>query len=72
MSVLAGYVVLGSIAGSQDADQVGPSIYNQVIADAQASLQRKVSDLNSSCYELGSCPGIVDDIAVPRLNSLLG
>lgn len=31
--------------------EIGPSIYNQAIADAQAYLQDKVTDLDSSCYE---------------------
>ena len=31
--------------------EIGPSIYNQAIADAQAFLQDKVSDIDSSCYE---------------------
>ncbi len=31
--------------------EIGPCIYNQAIADAQAYLQDKVLDLESSCYE---------------------
>jgi uncharacterized protein (DUF2164 family) len=31
--------------------EIGPRIYNQAIADAQAFLQKKVADLDSSCYE---------------------
>ncbi len=30
--------------------EIGPSIYNQAIADAQAHLQERVSELDSSCY----------------------
>ena len=31
--------------------EVGPSIYNQAITDAQAYLQEKVIDLEGTCYE---------------------
>ena len=31
--------------------QIGPSIYNQAIADAQAYMNDKVADLDGSCYE---------------------
>ena len=31
--------------------EIGPCIYNKAIADAQARLQEKVSDLDSECYE---------------------
>ncbi len=31
--------------------EVGPSIYNQAITDAQAYFQEKVEDLDGSCYE---------------------
>lgn len=31
--------------------EVGPSIYNQAIKDAQASLQRAVADLDVTLYE---------------------
>ena len=31
--------------------EIGPSIYNKAIADAQARLQEKVTDLDSECYE---------------------
>ena len=31
--------------------EIGPSIYNQAIADAQSFLQDKVSDLGGACYE---------------------
>ncbi len=31
--------------------EVGPSIYNKAIADAQAHMQDRVSDLDGSCYE---------------------
>ncbi len=30
--------------------EIGPSIYNQAIADAQAHLQERVSELDNSCY----------------------
>ena len=32
--------------------EIGPTIYNQAIADAQAYIQDKVADLDSSCYQL--------------------
>jgi uncharacterized protein (DUF2164 family) len=31
--------------------EIGPSIYNQAIADAQTFMQDKVSDLGGACYE---------------------
>lgn len=31
--------------------EIAPTIYNQAIADAQAHMQEKVSDLESSCYQ---------------------
>jgi uncharacterized protein (DUF2164 family) len=31
--------------------EVGPSVYNQAIADAQATLQEKVNDLSLDRYE---------------------
>ena len=31
--------------------EIGPSIYNSAIADAQAHLQERVSELDGSCYE---------------------
>ncbi len=31
--------------------EIGPSIYNQAIADAQAYLHDKVTDLDGSCFE---------------------
>jgi uncharacterized protein (DUF2164 family) len=31
--------------------EIGPSIYNQAIADAQVFLQEKIADLEGSCYE---------------------
>jgi len=31
--------------------EIGPSIYNQAVAEAQAVLQEKVADLDGSCYE---------------------
>ncbi|MBK8726370.1 MAG: DUF2164 domain-containing protein [Holophagaceae bacterium] len=31
--------------------EVGPSVYNQAVADAQANLQEKVADLGVDCFE---------------------
>jgi uncharacterized protein (DUF2164 family) len=31
--------------------EIGPSIYNQAVADAQARIQDAVIDLDGSCYE---------------------
>ena len=31
--------------------EIGPSIYNQAVSEAQAFLQDKVSDLDGSCYQ---------------------
>ena len=31
--------------------EIGPSIYNQAIADAQAYMQDKVTDLDGTCFE---------------------
>jgi len=31
--------------------EIGPSVYNQAIADAQASLERAVTDLSGERYE---------------------
>ena len=31
--------------------EIGPSIYNQAIADAQAVMLEKVNDLDASCYQ---------------------
>ena len=31
--------------------EIGPSIYNQAIQDAQAQMQERVADLDGSCYE---------------------
>lgn len=31
--------------------ELGPSIYNQAIVDAQSVLQEKVAELDVSCYE---------------------
>jgi uncharacterized protein (DUF2164 family) len=31
--------------------EIGPSIYNQAIGDAQAHLHEKVSDLDGSCHQ---------------------
>ncbi|MFJ2989475.1 DUF2164 domain-containing protein [Collimonas sp. NPDC087041] len=30
---------------------IGPSIYNQAVADAQAHMEAKVADLTVECYE---------------------
>ena len=31
--------------------EIGPSIYNRAVADAQASMQDKIADLDGTCYE---------------------
>ena len=31
--------------------EIGPSIYNQAISDAQAQMQDRVGELDQSCYE---------------------
>jgi len=31
--------------------EIGPSVYNQAVADAQANLQEKVADLGVDCFE---------------------
>ncbi len=31
--------------------EIGPSVYNQAIADAQAHMQEQVIDLDGSCHE---------------------
>ena len=31
--------------------EIGPSVYNQAIADAQAYLHERVTDLDGACYE---------------------
>ena len=31
--------------------EIGPSIYNQAVLDAQTFVMEKVNDLDSSCYE---------------------
>ena len=31
--------------------EIGPSVYNQAVADAQAQMQEKVTDLDGSCHE---------------------
>lgn len=31
--------------------EVGPTVYNQAIADAQAYLQERVNDLEGTCHE---------------------
>ena len=32
--------------------EIGPTIYNQAVAEAQAHIQDKVADLDSSCYQV--------------------
>lgn len=32
-------------------EEIAPSVYNQAIADAQAHLQERVSDIEGSCFE---------------------
>lgn len=32
-------------------EEIGPSIYNKAIADAQAHMHERVGDLDGSCYE---------------------
>lgn len=32
-------------------EEIGPTIYNQAIRDAQANLQTQVEDLSGTCYE---------------------
>jgi uncharacterized protein (DUF2164 family) len=31
--------------------EVGPSIYNQAVADAQAHMQERVAELDANCHE---------------------
>lgn len=31
--------------------EIGPSVYNQAVADAQAFFQEKTADLDGACYE---------------------
>lgn len=31
--------------------EIGPSIYNQAVQDAQAVMQEKVAELETNCYE---------------------
>ncbi len=31
--------------------EIGPSIYNQAVADAQARMQEMVSEIDGTCYE---------------------
>jgi len=31
--------------------EIGPSVYNQAVQDAQAQMQDKVTDLDGTCYE---------------------
>ena len=31
--------------------EIGPSVYNQAILDAQAAMQDKIADIDASCYE---------------------
>jgi uncharacterized protein (DUF2164 family) len=32
--------------------EIGPSIYNQAVTDAQAWMQEKLTDLDGSCHEV--------------------
>ena len=32
-------------------EEIGPTIYNKAISDAQAYMQEKLSDLDGTCYE---------------------
>lgn len=32
-------------------EEIGPSVYNRAIADAQAHMLERVGDLDGSCYE---------------------
>ncbi len=31
--------------------EIGPSIYNQAIADAQSTMQDKIADVDTTCHE---------------------
>ena len=31
--------------------EIGPSVYNQAILDAQAAMQDKIAEIDASCYE---------------------
>ena len=31
--------------------EIGPSVYNQAIVDAQAAMQDRIAELQSECYE---------------------
>ena len=31
--------------------EIGPSVYNRAVADAQSFMQERVTDLDGSCYE---------------------
>lgn len=31
--------------------EIGPSIYNQAVQDAQAVMQEKIAELDTNCYE---------------------
>jgi uncharacterized protein (DUF2164 family) len=31
--------------------EIGPSVYNQAILDAQAAMQEKIAEIDASCYE---------------------
>ncbi|MES2152369.1 MAG: DUF2164 domain-containing protein [Pseudomonadota bacterium] len=31
--------------------EIGPSIYNQAVRDAQAAMQEKIAELETNCYE---------------------
>ncbi len=32
-------------------EEIGPTVYNRAIGDAQATLQERVGDLDGSCYQ---------------------
>jgi uncharacterized protein (DUF2164 family) len=39
-------------------EEIGPSIYNQAIADAQGFLQEKLADLENTCFVEEPGPGV--------------
>lgn len=32
--------------------EIGPSIYNQAVRDAQAVMQEKIAEIDTNCYEI--------------------
>jgi uncharacterized protein (DUF2164 family) len=32
--------------------EIGPSVYNQAILDAQAAMQGKIAEIETTCYEM--------------------